>query len=88
MPYIGMDKRTAIDRAVGELDLLMEDEGELNYAITRLVDMWAAFPERTYQSLNAVIGVLECVKLELYRRVVAPYEDEKKEANGDVYNAG
>jgi len=31
------------------------------------------------------VGVLECAKMELYRRVAAPYEDKKKEENGDVY---
>ena len=29
-------------------------------------------------------GVLELVRLEFYRRVVAPYEDMKREENGDV----
>jgi len=31
------------------------------------------------------MGVLECIKQEFYRRAVAPYEDKKKEENGDVY---
>ncbi len=35
---------------------------------------------------GAVIGVLECAKLELYARVVRPYEDVKKMLNGDVYS--
>ena len=30
------------------------------------------------------MGVLECCKLEFYRRVAAPYEDIKIEENGDV----
>jgi hypothetical protein len=34
-----------------------------------------------------MIGVLECAKLELYRRVAAPYEDAKCEDNGDVYDS-
>ena len=38
-----------------------------------------------YVKLNELIGVLECAKLELYRRVASPYEDEKVESNGDVY---
>jgi len=32
------------------------------------------------------IGALECAKLELYRRVAAPYEDTKIAENGDVYD--
>jgi hypothetical protein len=31
-----------------------------------------------------LIGMLECAKLELYRRSVANYEDEKILENGDV----
>ena len=60
--------------------------GHLNYAITRLCDAYiCARGGTSYTLLNEVIGVLECAKLELYRRVAAPYEDEKRRANGDVY---
>lgn len=38
-----------------------------------------------YAKLNAAIGALECTKLELYRRMIAPYEDLKRHENGDVY---
>lgn len=31
------------------------------------------------------LGVLRCCQLELYRRMVAPYEDKKIQENGDVY---
>ena len=37
-----------------------------------------------YATLNEVIGVLECAKLELYRMVAAPYEDEKRIMNGNI----
>jgi len=61
--------------------------GELNYAITTTVDRFLDQDGVSYASLNAAIGVLECAKLELYRRVAAPYEDTKKEENGDVYSS-
>jgi hypothetical protein len=38
-----------------------------------------------YAHLNEVIGAIECAKLELYRRVAAPYEDLKISEAGDVY---
>lgn len=38
-----------------------------------------------YDSLNAVIGVLECAKQEFYRRAAVPYENQKITENGDVY---
>jgi hypothetical protein len=31
------------------------------------------------------MGALECAKLELYRRQVDEYEDQKKVLHGDVY---
>ena len=41
-----------------------------------------------YAHLNEAIGALESAKLELYRRLAAPYEDEKIRESGDVYGAG
>lgn len=34
---------------------------------------------------NDFLGILECVKLEFYRRVGVPHEDIKCEENGDCY---
>lgn len=69
--------------------------GELNYVITAEVNAWitqahAGIKYRdkadlSYSAINAAIGVLECAKLELYRRIAAPYEDKKIIENGDVY---
>ena len=66
---------------------MAEHPGTLNYIITRLCDFWCRdyAGEANYEKYNAVIGVLECVKQELYRRQIAPYEDEKCRENGDVY---
>lgn len=86
MPYVTPDARKRLD-AGGE----PRGPGELNYALTVLVDRYLAGAAgedgRTrYAHLNEAIGVLECAKLELYRRVAAPYEDEKIRENGDVYS--
>jgi hypothetical protein len=62
------------------------DLGELNSAITTLVDNYLKDKGGDrYSHLNEVIGAMDCAKLELYRRVAAPYEDKKIEENGDVY---
>jgi hypothetical protein len=58
--------------------------GPLNYVITKLLIAWMG-PRPCYDNFNDVIGVLRCVELEMYRRMVAPYEDEKIAAHGDVY---
>ena len=89
MPYISSHIRKTIDP---QLKLLLERSknasvGELNYIVTRICDAWlnahALGPK--YADFNAILGVLECAKLELYRQLVAPYEDEKRSVNGDVY---
>lgn len=82
MPYIDQDARDRL--ASGSKP---EGPGELNYAITKLVDNYLCRKGRVrYAHLNEAIGVVECVKLELYRRVAAPYEDQKIEEAGDVYD--
>lgn len=88
MPYVTPEARARID--AGDPP---KDAGELNYAVTRLVDAYLArlageAGRLRYAHLNEAIGVLECAKLELYRRVAAPYEDEKRAESGDVYTAG
>ena len=60
--------------------------GELNYLISSILDAHLG-EEPRYSDLNEAIGVLECAKLELYRRLAAPYEDEKINEHGDVYDA-
>ena len=83
MPYIDQDARERIDH--GDKPATA---GELNYAITKLVDDYLqAKGAIRYAHLNEVIGVLECAKLELYRRIAAPYEDAKIASSGDVYRS-
>jgi len=72
----------AVQAASEALDRNPDRDGHLNYLVSSIID---EVYERNYASLNAAIGVLECVKLELYRRILAPYEDTKIEQNGDVY---
>lgn len=83
MPYIKEEKRFDIDRALNDLNSL--DVGEMNYLITKLFMKYINENGEKYKHYNDVIGVLECVKLELYRRKVVIYEDVKNRENGDVY---
>lgn len=80
MPYISKSRRTALEPSGKP-----ETAGELNYAVTRLVDRYLSEKGLRYQNINEAIGVLECAKLELYRRIAAPYEDKKIQEEGDVY---
>ena len=94
MPYIDPRQRAELDPTIYLLVKTLRAKypmgrdlvGPLNYAITRLIlDTLPDYPP--YSRLALVTGVLETIKLEMYRRLVAPYEDEKAEENGDVYQA-
>ena len=63
--------------------------GTLNFLITTLCDEYLSGDTAApfnYGQINTVIGVLECAKHELYRRIAVPYEDYKRQKNGDVYS--
>jgi len=81
MPYIPVKDR------VKAMNFGPNTPGELNYCITQLINEYIEEESDSmrYSFINACIGVLECCKLELYRRIAAPYEDKKCEENGDVY---
>ncbi|MEJ2696961.1 MAG: hypothetical protein P8013_09970 [Candidatus Sulfobium sp.] len=82
MPYIEIDARKRLESGNRP-----QTAGELNYLITKLVDDYLLEKgEIRYGHLNEAIGVLECAKLELYRRIAAPYEDRKLLQAGDVYH--
>lgn len=85
MPYIQRDKREKFtaDLEFARLKLSKTGPGELNYFISSLV--WLLFDEDpSYAKANELLGALEAVKQEFYRRKVAPYEDVKMAENGDV----
>lgn len=85
MPYILKEHRPIFDEITNELQTEMPNPGDLNYVITKILQIYAKEHGIKYATLNEIIGVLECCKQELYRKLVAPYEDKKIEENGDVY---
>ena len=80
MPYIPQSKRRDIEMnnlpptAPGELAFIF-----VNEAAAYLDTMGLSF-----QTISQVMGALECAKLEVYRRMAAPYEDSKKTSHGDL----
>lgn len=84
MPYITQARRDAMANYTcdGERPITA---GELNYTITKLIIEYITHEGLSYQVINDIVGALEGAKLEFYRRIAVPYEDEKREANGDVY---
>jgi len=91
MPYIIPELRKRLDTSIHEMvNCLTEHRksgqaGQLNYVIARIVFRLLRRQGWKYSLMNEFIGALECCKLEIYRRLVADYEDIKMEENGDVF---
>lgn len=87
MPYINKEARPKWQETIDEVVKTVRNlpiarqDGELNYLITSIVK---GVYDPKYFHYNRAIGMLDCVRQEFYRRVVAPYEDVKIEENGDV----
>lgn len=95
MPYINQEDRKRLDPHIEKLAAELDPKsapGELNYVIFRIIwIIWhgrsgANLPKNkpSYTLANAMMGVLECVKSEFYRRCVIWYEDKKLLENGDI----
>jgi len=85
IPYIKSEERLKFQDILNEIEKMILTEGELNYLITKIVMSHMNNKGKRYATLNEILGVLECIKQELYRRVVGPYEDLKIKESGDVY---
>lgn len=85
MPYIKPEKREewCLDDIV-KVASHCDCAGDLNYIFTIISHHYLNKKGLSYQHINDIIGALEGAKLELYRRVAAPYEDTKISENGDV----
>lgn len=90
MPYVDLPTRHTLDPVVAAVVLALQRigpdrrAGALNYVISRvLFQLWGELP--SYRLLNEAMGILMCAAQEFYRRVVAPYEDQKCEDHGDVF---
>lgn len=81
MPYIAQETANKIT----DNGKLPSSKGELTYVLT---EACAAYVNRrddvNYDALADVLACLESTKLEFYRRSIVPYEDWKKEVNGDT----
>lgn len=94
MPYIKQYKREVLDSAIDEVvnalrELESDDPansfaGNLNYLISSILYKSYGGQPR-YDDINEIVGMLECCKMEFYRRIAAPVENKKIVENGDVY---
>lgn len=80
MPYIKEERRFALGSSG-----VAENPGELNYLITQKITDYLNKHGESYTTFNDIVGALENAKLELYRRMIVPYENKAIDRNGDVY---
>ncbi len=80
MPYIKREDRESLKGG----NHTFKNSGELNYYIHLVITDYIEDKGFSYQTCNDILGALEGVKAEFYRRKVAPYEDEKIAENGDI----
>jgi hypothetical protein len=87
MPYTEPQDRVKVDELIAGAVSHTGDwsAGDLTYGLTKLVVAWIKSHGKKYLNLAIVMGCLFCTAFELYRRVIAPYEDKKRQDNGDVY---
>ena len=91
MPYIKQDIRNNLDEDISCLfsALVMNSSkesiyGNLNYSFTNILETAIELNGKNYSTINSLVGMLECCKMELYRRMAGPYEILKAYENGDV----
>ena len=84
MPYLKPEQK---ERIRNQLHLPpIAEPGELNFLICEVVKHFLAnHIQPRYADYNDVLGALEGAKLEVYRRLIAVYEDGKIAENGDVF---
>lgn len=87
MPYIKKERRPELnkDNQLEQIGFSCDNEGELNFVLTSICIGYRENHGTKYATFNQILGALECCKLELYRKKIASYEEEKISENGDVY---
>ena len=87
MPYVRQEDRTEhlVDAAVTGAGEVV-GVGQLTYLLVATCAEYMIINSQpfSYALFAEVIAALECAKLELYRRIGTPYEERKKQENGDV----
>jgi len=88
MPYIKPEMRKKYQPILDSIEAAFVDgitPGELNYLISKICLTYVTRKGLSYTFLNDIMGVLSSCSKEFYRRVVAPYENEKVIQNGDCF---
>ena len=88
MPYIKKEARKLVDKDINSLIQLVSNyepdkkNGMANYVIYKFI--CGCYPPSDYDSVSDGIKTFECAKVEYIHRKLSPYEDSKRDENGDV----
>ena len=91
MPYIFEVRREFYSEELERLLSRMREadydlrKGDVTYLITKIIVNYIKVKGKSYDTLSDVDGILGTAAKEFYDRVTAPYEKQKREVNGDVY---
>lgn len=88
MPYIPSYRREEYDKEIGNLVAKLLPSGylapDLTYVIYKLVKETCGREGFNWKAKATALMVLEAVKLEYYRKVLVPYENDKIKDFGDI----
>ena len=94
MPYIERAERhkydPLIDHLAGILNTKVDNDslsGEMNYVLFRLAKLLCneqSGGKHNYARMAVVSSAMSEAQAEFRRRIMAPYEDQKIESNGDI----
>lgn len=88
MPYIKKQEREKFAKVLQEFSELQKNtnlsSGDMNYLLTSILLEFSKKNQVNYAKYNEIIGVLECCKLEFYRKIITPYEKQKISENGSL----
>lgn len=83
MPYVDAETRMRVADSLKN-DYVPQSPGELSYIITLLARRFLG-PKLSYSLLAQLTGVLLLTLLEIWDRIIRPYEQVKRQSNGDVF---
>lgn len=87
MPYTTRTAERDVDEeALRSIARDLLHQGDLTWAIATLMDEFIMRDGRvSYTTLSSARAAAQDAADEWYRRLMAPYEDDKRRINGDVY---
>ncbi len=84
MPYIKNAHRPEFDYHIIRLVDMISGWEDFNYVVSKMLKKLYANWGLSYNFINNAMGVLSCVQAEFYRTTAAPYEDAKRDEDGDI----